>query len=106
MRKSIAGFDIFKFFISVFAQQIIVAIVDSDLRDQRKHAFAHRFQTRHKTGDWRKDSRANKTHDPARPRSKLKHSIGGVEQSLRIRERSEEHTSELQSRFGIAYALF
>src|SRR5215217_1580640 len=73
--QSISGFDVLKLVVSVLAQRMI-AIGDPDLRDQRKHALTHRFEARHKTGNWRKDSGAKKTHEPARPGGQLKHAIG------------------------------
>src|SRR5919206_194409 len=60
------------------------AIVDADLRDERKHAPPDRVELDEPARKGREDGRANHAKEPVRARRKLEHSVGSLKKPLRV----------------------
>src|SRR5829696_7414227 len=64
----------------------MIAIVDSDLRDQHEESCSYRINTRDQTRQGWKDMQAKEAHEPILPRRELKNAIGCFQQPLRVRQ--------------------
>src|SRR5215203_1202472 len=85
IRHAVAGFDVVRLIVRVPAQRSS-AIVNTDLRKDRKESLSDCIDACHKTCDWWKDRGADDTQQPVRTSRKLKHPISGIEQTLGVRK--------------------
>lgn len=81
VRHAIAGFD-FKVAAFIYAQRSM-AIIDADLRDERKEEFVDRVEVHYKVRDIRKDLRAQESQQPRGVYQQIEHAICGFQQPRR-----------------------
>src|SRR5689334_18868510 len=79
IRHAVSGLNIKSFISAIFAERAM-AIIDTDLREQRENEMLYGSQAEDGAGDYRQDIFAQESEPPLRAGSELKHAVGGLQQ--------------------------